>query len=93
MAAKTQKEKIRDYLVNGGTLTPLDALEKFGCFRLATRVFELKKEGLDIKTEMVENEATGKRYAKYFIPKGGAPLPEFKPAPLPACQPVDDELF
>lgn len=92
MAAKTQKEKIREYIVNGGTLTPLDALEKFGCFRLATRIFELKKEGLDIKTEMVENEATGKRYAKYFIPKG-SPLPEFKPAPLPVCQPVDDELF
>lgn len=92
MAAKTQKEKIREYLVNGGTLTPLDALEKFGCFRLATRIFELKKEGLDIRTEMVENEATGKRYAKYFIPKN-APLPEFKPAPLPLCQPVDDELF
>lgn len=92
MAAKTQKEKIREYLLNGGTLTPLDALEKFGCFRLATRIFELKKEGLDIRTEMVENEATGKRYAKYFIPKD-APLPEFKPVPLPLCQPVDDELF
>lgn len=92
MAAKTQKEKIREYLVNGGTLTPLDALEKFGCFRLATRIFELKKEGLDIRTEMVENEATGKRYAKYFIPKN-TPLPEFKTAPLPLCQPVDDELF
>ncbi len=92
MAAKTQKEKIREYLVNGGTLTPLDALEKFGCFRLATRIFELKKEGLDIRTEMVENEATGKRYAKYFIPKN-ATLPKFKPAPLPLCQPVDDELF
>ena len=54
MATKTQKELIREYLERGNSLTPMDALELFGCFRLATRIFELKREGMDIVTEMVE---------------------------------------
>lgn len=41
MATKTQKELIREYLERGNSLTPMDALELFGCFRLATRIFEL----------------------------------------------------
>jgi hypothetical protein len=67
MATKTQKELIREYLERGNSLTPMDALELFGCFRLATRIFELKREGLDIVTDMVENKATGKRYASYRL--------------------------
>lgn len=39
MATKTQKELIREYLERGNSLTPMDALELFGCFRLATRIF------------------------------------------------------
>ena len=84
MATKTQKEKIREYLEQGHSLTPIDALELFGCFRLATRIFELKKEGLNIETDMVENKATGKRYASYSIktvPEGCVP----PPVKLPSC--------
>ena len=73
MATKTQKELIREYLEHGNSLTPMDALELFGCFRLATRIFELKREGLDIVTDMVENKATGKRYASYRL----VPAPAF----------------
>lgn len=93
MATKTQKELIREYLERGNSLTPMDALELFGCFRLATRIFELKREGLDIVTDMVENKATGKRYASYrLVP----PLVCDDPVPvvsLPPCPPMDDELF
>lgn len=66
---KTQRQAIREYLEDGKTLTPLYALSLFGCFRLATRIFELKKEGLDIKTEMVADPQTGKKYARYYLPK------------------------
>ena len=76
MATKTQKELIREYLERGNSLTPMDALELFGCFRLATRIFELKREGLDIVTDMVENKATGKRYASYrLVPPAGVRRP------------------
>ena len=83
MATKTQKELIREYLERGNSLTPMDALELFGCFRLATRIFELKREGLDIVTDMVENKATGKRYASYRLvpaPVCSDPVPAV-PAP------------
>lgn len=93
MATKTQKEQIKEWLLRGNSLTPMDALELFGCFRLATRIFELKKEGLHIDTAMVENKATGKRYASYrLVP----PLVCDDPVPavsLPPCPPLDDELF
>ena len=43
-------EKILKYLQKGKSITPMEALEKFGCFRLSARIWELKKEGHDIET-------------------------------------------
>lgn len=63
----TQREMIKKYLEEGHRLTPLDALRMFGCFRLATRIFELKKSGMNIVTEIVEDKQTGKRYARYEL--------------------------
>lgn len=89
----TQNEQIRKYLEAGNTLTPLEALKLFGCFRLATRIFELKKQGLNILTDIVEDVATGKRYAKYRLKQEGN-VEAAVPKPLPACPvPLDDELF
>lgn len=89
----TQNEMIRKHLEEGRSLTPIDALNLYGCFRLATRIFELKKSGMDIETEMVENKSTGKRYARYFLRKekpAAAPVPEVEIAGRPA---QFDELF
>lgn len=89
----TQNEQIRKYLEAGNTLTPLEALNLFGCFRLATRIFELKKQGLNILTDIVEDAATGKRYAKYRLNPEGS-VEAAVPSALPACPvPLDDELF
>jgi hypothetical protein len=46
-------------------ITPLEALRKYGCFRLASRINELRNEGIDVKTEMVTKN--GKRFAKYYL--------------------------
>tara|TARA_R100000908_G_C3631313_1_gene72042 strand:+ start:146 stop:367 length:222 start_codon:yes stop_codon:yes gene_type:complete len=62
---KTQKEEILKYFESGGVLTPIDALRKFGCFRLAAIVFDLKKEGHDIKTRL--EYSGGKKFAKYKL--------------------------
>ncbi len=62
----SQNNQIKAYLDNGGTLTPLKALNKFGVMRLAARIADLKELGMNISTEMVKNEFTGKRYAKYM---------------------------
>ena len=61
----SQNDQIRAALILGRSLTPLDALNEFGCFRLAARVADLRREGLDI--ECVNETKNGKRYARYFL--------------------------
>jgi len=61
----TQKAMIKAHFTNGGTLTPMDALNSYGCFRLASVVHSLKADGMLINTEIVESG--GKRFAKYSI--------------------------
>ncbi len=44
----TQTDQVMDYLLTGAELTPLEALDKFGCLRLAARIYDLRKDGVDI---------------------------------------------
>lgn len=52
----TQCEKILDYIRLNGSITPLDALREFGCMRLASRICELKNEGVKIKKTMITSK-------------------------------------
>lgn len=63
----SQIKEIRHYLESGGKLTPLEALDKFGCFRLAAIVHKLKEQGLKIKTTMMKEGQ--KTFAEYSIDK------------------------
>lgn len=65
--SESQNKMILEYLAHGNKLTTLQALELFGCFRLASRINDLRQAGHDIHTEMLKNEETGKRYAEYSI--------------------------
>ena len=49
----TQANKILFYLKQGYSITPLEALKLFECFRLGARIHELKKRGYLIQTKMV----------------------------------------
>ena len=51
---ESQNKRIAEYLKTGESITPLEALYQFGCFRLASRINDLKREGLSIKCEMIE---------------------------------------
>lgn len=62
---KTQTKKILAHLQAGRKLTPLNAFDKFGCFRLAARIEELREAGHKIVTEMVHKN--GKRFASYTL--------------------------
>jgi hypothetical protein len=64
MDIATQADQILAHLKSGGTITPLEALDKFGCFRLGARIFDLKRDGHDIQKELVE-VGDGKRVARY----------------------------
>ena len=59
----SQCQLILDYLKAGGELTPIEALNKFGCFRLAARINDLRKEGHFIDT--VWKKRNGKKFARY----------------------------
>ena len=59
----TQKYQILEHLKRHGHITAIEALNEYGCFRLAARIAELR-ETYQIKTLMVFK--SGKRYAKYM---------------------------
>tara|TARA_Y100000592_G_scaffold84693_1_gene135894 strand:+ start:302 stop:580 length:279 start_codon:yes stop_codon:yes gene_type:complete len=61
----TQKEMILQHLKEGKSITPIDALRKFGCFRLSDRIFVLRKEGNDITTNYITKG--GKTFAEYIL--------------------------
>lgn len=66
----TQREKIIDYIKKHGSISPLEALSDFGCMQLPTRIFELKKQGYNIKTTMVKaknKKGEPIRYARYSL--------------------------
>tara|TARA_Y100000361_G_C11160784_1_gene347153 strand:+ start:1518 stop:1775 length:258 start_codon:yes stop_codon:yes gene_type:complete len=50
----TQKERILKALEEGRELTPKDAINEFGCFRLSARICDLKEEGHNIITTMIK---------------------------------------
>ena len=56
---------ILTHLQNGRSLTPLEALNEFGCFRLAAHIESLRKDGHRIFTHMVNEN--GKKYARYTL--------------------------
>jgi len=46
-------------------ITAIDALNNYGCFRLAARINELRMSGYSIHTEIKTKD--GKRYAMYHL--------------------------
>lgn len=66
----SQENQILEYLLMGNELSPLEALNKFGCLRLGARIWDLKKKGYDFINQRIKHDLTNdKHYAVYFIPK------------------------
>ena len=49
----TQCEQIVEYMKRFGSINPLQALYDIGCFRLASRISDLRKQGYPIISERV----------------------------------------
>jgi len=62
----TQCEMILEHLNSGGTLTVLEAIERFGCYACSQRCGELRRAGYPVKSELVELP-NGKRVAQYSM--------------------------
>lgn len=77
---QSQKRAIKSHLISGGSITPIEALNKYGCLRLAARISELRSDGMHIKTVLTRSRSNPhKKYATYSL-NGGTeavtPLPD-----------------
>lgn len=73
----TQTEAILAIFKSGRSLTPLEALDEVGSFRLGARVWDLKREGYGIQSESFELP-NGKRVARYWLPQEKGQLSLFQ---------------
>ena len=66
-----KKSKINDVLLHlqtHGSITPKEAVNKYNLYRLGAVIFELRKRGVNITTEMIPFKSkygTHSSYAKY----------------------------
>ena len=57
----SKQSKVLAHLVSGKSITPIEALELYGSFRLGALIFNLRKDGHNIKTDLIK----GTGHAKY----------------------------
>lgn len=71
--AASHNQLIRQRLMDGGSITGMEAMRDFGCYRLASRISDLRREGIDIVKTMETgiNRVTGKpvTFARYSLNK------------------------
>ena len=71
----TQDGNVLQLLKSGQTITPIQALNKFGCFRLAAVVHRLRKEqGWPIHTDIIKHNK--KHWAQYSLDQNKDTWPE-----------------
>ena len=62
---KSKKSQILDWMKQGRSITPKEAIEVFHCYRLSAVIFDLKKEGHNISSKTVRIGDVN--FAKYTL--------------------------
>lgn len=73
--SNSQRAAIRVFLERGNSLTALQALNHFGCARLAARIDELRQAGLPVERTLVpviNRDGKKVRVAEYRLRQGEA---------------------
>lgn len=68
----SQSDRILEWMKSGKSITALEALREFGCFRLAARINDLKNDGHCISSEpfsYTNSFGETKTIAKYSVKK------------------------
>lgn len=70
MGKDSQCSDILAHLQKYGSITPQEAISKYGCTRLGARIWDLRRAGYDITTTM--ETGTNRRghrvaYARYYL--------------------------
>lgn len=68
----SQNSKILRHLMKGKTLTPIQALNLFDCFRLSARIKNLRVAGFPIVTDLITKGK--KTFASYSLTEDYRPL-------------------
>ena len=67
----SQTQLVLHHLMQFGSIEPITALHKYGCYRLGAVIFRLRAEGYNIVTERLNatSKITGRRVllAKYIL--------------------------
>lgn len=50
MARQTQTGDVLAHLIKHGSITSLEAFQKYGCSRLSAKIFNYRKQGYEIET-------------------------------------------
>lgn len=69
---QTQVGDILRYMTDHGSITPMEALQEFGCMRLASRIHDIKTLGYAVGKKMeTRKNRYGKTvsYARYWLEK------------------------
>lgn len=65
---RNQTELVYQYLMQGHTLTTLDAMLKLGVGRLANHICELRKKGVNIQSKRINHDnGKGKHHYLYWL--------------------------
>ena len=62
----TKTQEIHSHLQSGKSISPLESWEKFGCYRLASVIHDMRQKGADIHTDM-KATANGSKHAVYTL--------------------------
>lgn len=65
-----QTQQILDHMKRCGSITPLEALREYGCMRLGARIWDLKRMGHRIRSEIVTDvnrNGEAVRFAQYTL--------------------------
>ena len=72
MKTQPQTERIYTHILAYGSITQAEAYQLYGCFRLASRICDLKRKGYNIGKVMEEGKnryGEPERHARYFLNK------------------------
>lgn len=68
----TQHQRVIQYIKQFGSITPMQAFADLGITKLATRISEMRKSGMEFKIEMIQGKNRFEepvRYARYSFPE------------------------
>lgn len=68
----TQCERIVDYIKQFGSISPVEAFRDLGVTKLATRISEMRKDGMEFNQEYMKGKnrfGETVHYMRYYLPQ------------------------